>query len=116
MLSKAKKEKHDQFLRYKEALQLNREGHMASFKSVTRNKRMADSQQMDGPPVGSYRPDYKHVATRTYNASIFSEHKKKNKSVNFASDILQNVLIGKQKIDLESTNLFCPKLIKTVRS
>ena len=51
------------YLRYQEPMQLNRKGHTAIFKSVTRRKR---DMQLDGknpgldkvPPVAHYKPKY----------------------------------------------------------
>lgn len=53
------------YLRYQEQLQLNRTGHSASFKSITRTKR---DNLVDGfnriekvPPIAFYQPNYSQV-------------------------------------------------------
>ena len=53
------------YLRYQEKLKLNRKGHSASFKTITRTKR---NNLVDGfnpiekvPPIAYYRPNYNQV-------------------------------------------------------
>lgn len=45
-------------MRYVERLNLNRKGHSATFKSVTRMRREANDPKEQVPPMGHYTPKY----------------------------------------------------------
>ena len=64
-------------MRYQESIHLNKKGHSAVFKNVTRNKvahtMMGKDKNVyaDGPPpAGHYRPNYDYVFPTSASATV----------------------------------------------
>jgi hypothetical protein len=67
----------NKYLRYQEPMNLNKKGHSAVFKNVTRNKvahtMMGKSKPVHGdqaPPTGHYRPNYDYIHPTSVSATV----------------------------------------------